>query len=170
MIFLRFLAILTGLMVWAMGASSGGFCGAGVACGAPAPVVVAPASPGTLVPAPAFPVPDDPVALAAYRELTHLWRTEANGTCIGTLGAWHLTPKYIIAEGRMFEILSVQGTPPRLGISATRVFDLAPATFTLTPLSRRRLDIVGQVGGIPAPFAPSRYNVALRKCRRPWGS
>ncbi|QFU07333.1 hypothetical protein PARPLA_01144 [Rhodobacteraceae bacterium THAF1] len=164
MLFLRAFAIPLGLLFWAVGSAAGGLCQGNGDCDFGEPTWGAPTVLGA--PIRAFPVPDDPVAQAAYGKLTHLWRTEANGTCLGTLGAWHLTPKYIIAEGRMFEILSIQGAPPRIGISATRVFDLSPATFTLTRLSRSRLDIVGQVNGPVAPFAPSRYNVALRKCRR----
>ena len=152
------------LLLWPFGAVAGGICDGTLGCSVADPVIAAPTGP--VAPVPFGVGPTDPQARTMYDSLTHLWRTEANGTCIGTLGAWHLTPKYIIAEGRMFEILSIQGVPPRIGLSATRVFDLAPATFTLTPISRDRLDIYGQVLGRPAPFAPSHYNVALQKCRR----
>ncbi len=120
---------------------------------APAPAPAAPAAP-RLVPAPGG------EARAYYRDrLTHLWKAATNGTCLGVEGAWHLTPTHMVAEGILYEILGFAGPPARFDVAARRVSDHAPAQFTLTPIDRRHLDIVG---GVAADL--THYNVALRRC------
>lgn len=99
------------------------------------------------------------------RRLTRLWRSEANGTCLGILGAWHLTPKRIFAEGTEFEILDITGSDARIAVAATRVWDAAPARFTFVPIGRKRVDVTGVVTGDPDRYnTPERYNAALRRC------
>lgn len=147
-----------------LAAPAGGLCdpvtGAGCATATP---------PGFARPVPAAP-PAPPgggswagtgaEARALYRErLTDLWRSESNGTCLGVEGAWHLTPTHMVAEGILYEILGFAGPAARFQIAARRVSDYAPATFTVTPSGRRRLDIRGEVVS-----DLTHYNVALRRC------
>ncbi len=100
------------------------------------------------------------VARGYYDEsLTEMWKADANGTCLGVLGNWKLTPKYIIAEGTAYELLAFAGSPARIDVTARRLLDYATATFTLTPVSSKRLDVVGDVAA-----DLTHYNASLQRC------
>ncbi|SPJ23642.1 hypothetical protein [Palleronia abyssalis] len=161
------------LVCAALSAEAGGLCGplSGVACPTDsrpvAPVPNGTRSAGT-DPQITVLTPGAPGAarIAYERSSTGLWRAAANGTCIGTLGAWHLTPYRIMAEGTVYEILSVAGDATLIDIVARRVFDEAPAEFSIAPRGRGRIDVVG---GVIGGESRARYHDALYRCRkRPW--
>ncbi len=139
-------------------AAAGGVCDD--ACLAPprAPMPQAPAvaswPPGTLAP------DAGGVARGFYdRRLTDMWKAEANGTCLGVLGNWKLTPTHIIAEGTAYELLAFAGSEARIEVTARRLLDYAVTRFTLVPVGRSRLDVVGDV-----TVDLTHYNAALRRC------
>ena len=106
--------------------------------------------------------PDSSAARLSYEKLvTGLWRSQANGTCLGTLGAWHLTPYHVIAQGEMFDIAGITGTASRIAVLARRVDDDAGAQFIFMPVSRNRVDVSGTIFG-----EPDRHLAALSRCRR----
>ncbi len=149
-----------------LSAGAGGLCdpATGAGCATATPPGFARPAPAAPAPAPApgagLSVDTGAEARAYYRDrLTDLWKAETNGTCLGVEGAWHLTPTHMVAEGILYEILGFAGPAARFQIAARRVSDYAPAAFTMTPLGRSRLDILGDVAG-----DYTHYNVALRRC------
>ncbi|WP_375261276.1 hypothetical protein [Palleronia sp.] len=150
------LAVTIFTLMTASLAQAGGLC-VGAECGGgsgAAPVQ-------QLAPRPNVAAPDPSVLRQAYESVTGLWKADANGTCIGTLGAYHLTPYYVIAEGEMFEIASITGTTSRIAVLTRRVNDGAGAQFIFMPVSRKRLDVAGTVFG-----ESDQHLGALRRCRR----
>ena len=135
-------------------ANAGGLC-VGAECGDAAPV-------WQMAPTPDVATPDLSAAREVYdSRLTDLWKSEANGTCLGTLGAWHLTPYHVMAASDVFEIASITGTAVRIAVLARRVSDGAEARFIFVPRSRNRVEVSGTVFGDDA-----HYLAALRRCRR----
>lgn len=153
---MRLASLLFLFLFSALGAAhAGGVCDADCLRGPRAPVAAAP---------PAWPggtVSTDYGAVRGYYDdqLTHMWKADANGTCLGVHGNWKLTPKYIIAEGTAYELLSLGGATGRIDVIARRMLDYAPATFTLTPVSGKRLDVVGDVAA-----DLTHYNASLQRC------
>ena len=139
---------------------AGGYCGPDASCGLGA---VRPESPVLVPPVGGFGtdvIEPSPEARQFYeRRMADLWKSEANGTCRGINGAWHLTPRRIFADGVEYEVLAVAGSPERMTLTALRTWDRAPALLTLTPAGRNRLGVTGEVAG-----EISRFNVALRRC------
>lgn len=149
----------------ASSAWAGGLC-VGAECSRAAPAERYAAPVDQLAPAPGVVTPPLSAARQLYEDsLTGLWKSDANGTCLGTLGAWHLTPFHIMAEATVFEIASVTGTPARIGVVTRRVSDGAEAQFTFVPRGRNRVDVSGRVFGVDDPY-PDHYIAALRRCRR----
>ncbi|SFG97927.1 hypothetical protein SAMN04488020_105202 [Palleronia marisminoris] len=159
------LAVTILALVAASSAWAGGLC-IGAECRDAGPVGQYAAPVDRLAPAPGVVTPPLSAARQTYEDLlTDLWKSEANGTCLGTLGAWHLTPYHIMAEATVFKIASITGTPARIGVLARRVSDKAEAQFTFVPRGRNRVDVSGQVLGVDDPY-PDHYIAALRRCRR----
>ena len=154
------LALVAASSAWAGGLCIGAECRGAAAVGQYAAPV------DRLAPAPGVVTPPVSAARQTYDDLvTGLWKSEANGSCLGTLGAWHLTPFHIMAEATVFEIASVTGTPERIGVLARRVSDKAEAQFTFVPRAQNRVDVSGRILGTSDPY-PDHYLAALRRCRR----
>ncbi len=158
--------VLSALSAAALGwgaASAGGICDANCLAGPRAPAAPAAPPPETATGGwPGGTLGTDYGALARgyYDEsLTNMWKADANGTCLGVLGNWKLTPGYIIAEGTAYELLAFAGSAARIDVTARRLLDYAPATFTLTPVGRKRLDVIGDVAA-----DLTHYNASLRRC------
>ena len=144
------------LLLCAGPAGAGGLCLPGETCDTPGSAPIAGFGAGVTD---AAPQPDGAARIHYERRLADLWRSEANGTCLGVYGAWHLTPRRIFADGIEFEILGIAGTPERLLLQARRIWDSEPAFFTMVQGGRNRLGVTGTVDGRTTP-----YNVALERC------